>query len=130
MLFRSMAAAQSQLDLMLRLATLSLLYGIIWSIVVALKTHWGLLWGTVPALPLSLMFWLSAHSAAVSYGGLLRSAFDLFRFAVYEQMRWPLPKSPKKEKAHGEAFILYLTSGHIKDKTAYTKTSGDTTPQK
>jgi hypothetical protein len=116
----ALGATQDQLDLALRLATLSGLYGIVWSVVVALNRAWLVLWWTLPALPIAWLLWRSAHQVAMSYVGLFRGGFDLHRFDVYEAMHWPKPTSPQKEKAHGAELTLYLLSGTGAKDIAYT----------
>jgi hypothetical protein len=110
-LLEALGAAQDQLNLALRLATLSALYGLVGSVIVAVNRAWAVLWWTVPALPIGWLLWRSAQEIAVGYAGLLRSGFDLHRFDVYEAMHWPKPTSPQKEKAHGAELTLYLLSG-------------------
>jgi hypothetical protein len=107
----ALGATQEQLDLALRLATLSVLYGIIWSVVVALNRAWPVLWWTLPALVIAWLLWRSAHQVAIGYAGLLRSAFDLHRFEVYESLHWPKPAAPEVERAHGIELTLYLLEG-------------------
>lgn len=108
---QALGSAQDQLDLLLRLATLTALHGLIWSIVVAAHGRWGVLWWTLPALPLAWLLWRSATRAAVGYTTLFRSSFDLHRFDVYRHMHWPPPTSPQTERAHGAELILFLLDG-------------------
>ncbi|MEN8444177.1 MAG: hypothetical protein ABG776_04090 [Cyanobacteria bacterium J06555_13] len=49
--------------------------------------------------------------AAQVYGDLLESAFDLYRFQLYESLRWPRPKTPAKERALGQELTDYLWHG-------------------
>lgn len=107
----ALGATQEQLDLALRLATLSVLYGGVWGVVVAVQRAWGVLWWTLPALPIAWLLWRAAHQMAIGYAGLLRSAFDLHRFEVYEAMHWPKPRAPETESAHGVELTLYLLEG-------------------
>ena len=83
---------------------------------------WGLLfllWAPVFCvwwpLPLGLVTaWLSYRwmlQAAQVYGDLLESAFDLYRFQLYESLRWPMPKTPAQERAFGEKITDYLWHG-------------------
>lgn len=113
--------AQDQLDLGLRLATLMVLYGIIWSIIVIALAQWKVLWWTLPALLLAWLLWRSAHSPAISYAELLRSAFDVHRLEVYESMHWPPPTSPRTEPSHGRELIVYLVDGAAAEGLSYTK---------
>lgn len=112
----ALGATQDQLDLALRLATLSALHGIAWSVIVAINGAWLALWWTLPALLIAWLLWRSAHQIAVGYAGLLRSGFDLHRLDVYESLHWPKPASPAAERAHGAELTLYLLEGEgVKD---------------
>lgn len=116
---KALGATRDQLNLALRLATLALLYGVIWSLVAAYLHKWLVLTWTVPALLLAWLLWRSAHPAAISYAGLFRSAFDLHRFDVYEALHWPKPSSPAKEITHGQQLILFLSDHIIPDDLDY-----------
>jgi len=107
----ALGTAQDQLDRALRLATLAMIHGVTWSIVVVFWRQWATLWWTLPALPLAWLLWRAAHQAAISYAGLFRSAFDLHRFDVYESLGWPRPASPETERARGTELTLYLLEG-------------------
>jgi hypothetical protein len=115
----ALGAAQAQLDLALRLTTLTLLHGLIWSAVAALSGAWLVLTWTLPALPLAWLLWRSAHPAAMSYAGLFRSAFDLHRTAVYDALRWPRPPSPAEEVDAGRRLTMYLTDHVQPDDMVY-----------
>jgi hypothetical protein len=149
----ALGAAQDQLDLMLRLATLLTIHGVVWGTVAALSLGYGLLYSAVavlrvngpmldhgvavltrsgagllwalPALPLAYFMWRAAHQAARAYGGLFRSAFDLHRFAVYESMRWPLPDSPPAERTQGGRLTLYLLEGSGAEGVVYAAGGGE-----
>jgi hypothetical protein len=122
----ALGATQEQLDLALRLTTLMLLYGIIWSLVAAFSQAWWVFSWTLPALPLAWLVWRSAHPAAISYAGLFRSAFDLHRGDVYEALRWPKPSSPQEEVAAGERLMLYLVDHVSPDGMSYADTEEST----
>lgn len=115
----ALGQTQDHLDLVLRLATLSALYGVIWSIVAAARGQWAVLWWTVPALPLAWLLWRSAPEFAISYASLFRSAFDLHRFDVYESMHWPPPTSPQAERAHGAELVIFLLDGTASEDITY-----------
>jgi hypothetical protein len=108
---QALASAQDQLDLLLRLTTLAALHGVAWSVVAVACRRWVVLWWALPALPLAWLLWRSAAQAAVGYAALFRSAFDLHRFDVYQQLHWPPPVSPQTERAHGAELILFLLDG-------------------
>ncbi|MGB3613347.1 MAG: hypothetical protein WBA10_06080 [Elainellaceae cyanobacterium] len=66
-------------------------------------------------LPLSCgTMWFAHHwmlTAASTYGTLLEAAFDLHRFALYEALHWPLPKTPEEEHHSGALLTQYLWRG-------------------
>jgi hypothetical protein len=47
-------------------------------------------------------------TAARFYGNLIRSAFDLYRFKLYDDLHWPRPTSPETEDEHGRELTTYL----------------------
>ena len=81
---------------------------------------WGLLfslWGGLAwwAVPIGLLVALGAYwgvwTAAGIYAELLRSAFDLHRFALYEALRWSYPSKTVEERLQGEQLTQYLFRG-------------------
>ncbi|MEO0885202.1 MAG: hypothetical protein AAFY54_04620 [Cyanobacteria bacterium J06648_10] len=83
---------------------------------------WGvlfLLWSPIFQvwwpLPLGLVVaWLAYRwmvQAAQVYGELLESAFDLYRFQLYEGLHWPRPKTPAEERDFGKGLTKYLWHG-------------------
>lgn len=94
-----------------------------WSALFAMWTVWAW-WAIVVALVAALAAYWAALQAAGAYGDLLRAAFDLHRFQLYEQARWPLPPSPTGEETHGEAFSAYLFRGTADDNVQFTHPVG------
>jgi hypothetical protein len=45
------------------------------------------------------------------YADLVEAAFDLHRWALYRQLRWPLPVNPQDEHAKGRQLTAYLQRG-------------------
>ena len=45
---------------------------------------------------------------AKSYGELLRSTFDVYRFDLYESLHWPPPTCPEEEPDEGRKLTKYL----------------------
>ena len=45
------------------------------------------------------LLWLPGRTEA--YADLVQTAVDLYRRALYEQLRWPLPRNPAEERASG-----------------------------
>jgi hypothetical protein len=62
----------------------------------------------IPGLAVILSAWRRLRSAAEVFGELLRAAYDLHRFSLYEGLRWPLPENPHAEDQLGQALVLYL----------------------
>ena len=54
-------------------------------------------------------FWIPARAETVA--DLLEAAFDLHRTVLYQQLRWPLPLSPRHERASGLSLTEYLARG-------------------
>jgi len=82
----------------------------VWGLLFAVWTVWA--WWAVPAALVVAVaaYWGMLHAAGV-YGDLVRSAFDLYRFALYEQVRWPLPDEPQREDVAGRQLSEYLFRG-------------------
>lgn len=53
--------------------------------------------------------WIPARAEV--FGDILEAAYDMNRNALYQQLRWPLPKDPYSERAHGERLTRYLLRG-------------------
>lgn len=94
--------ARTQLNTMVRVWIWSVLF-LVWGI-------WA--WWAIPVGILSAWF---AHcwmlDAAVIYGDLLESVFDLHRTALYKSLRWKLPTNPTEERRMGKALTDYLWRG-------------------
>ncbi len=76
---------------------------------------WGFTYYTWYAIPIALITLIIAYyrmiQCATLYGTLIRTAFDLHRFALYEQMRWPLPQTIDDEVALGKQLTQYIWRG-------------------
>ena len=71
----------------------------LWSIIFPVWILWAN-WAALSLLLLPLAY-LKMLSSAGTYGNLIRSAFDLHRFKLYEAFKWPLPPG-RKTKPNGE----------------------------
>jgi hypothetical protein len=83
----------------------------IWGILFLVFIPW-----TVLAVPVGLavcavavLAWLPLRAQA--FGELVVAAFDVHRTALYQQLRWPLPASPKDERLQGRLLSTYLQKG-------------------
>ena len=81
----------------------------LWSILFPIWTIWTG-WAACSILILPVAY-LRMLNAADTYGDLIRAAFDLHRFKLYESLKWPLPPGPKEEKEWGEQLTEYLFRG-------------------
>ena len=81
-----------------------------WGVLFAVWTIWAW-WAILAALTAAVVAYWAMLQAAGTYGDLLRSTFDLYRFKLYEQARWPLPPSPIGEETHGEKLSEFLFRG-------------------
>lgn len=95
---------------------------------------WGLLfllWGWVSwwAIPLGLVWmgfaYYQAYLAAAPYGDLIETAFDLYRFRLYEALGWARPPDSASEKAHGKALSEFLWRSTLKEPIRYPEKPGD-----
>lgn len=63
----------------------------------------------VVVLVLTIWFWLPSRVAA--FTDLTESVFELHRFALYEQLRLPVPVHPDEEHVKGTQLTVYLFRG-------------------
>jgi hypothetical protein len=101
----TLAQARQKLDSAVRFFTWGILFAV-WTVFA-----W---WAILAALAICVAAYWAALQAAGAYGDLARSAFDLYRFELYEQARWPLPPSSTGEETHGEALSEFLFRGTVK----------------
>lgn len=96
--------ARYNLDVSVRICTWSILF-----------TIWGI-WAPLAA-PTGLFISLFAYhwimQAAKVYGQLVKSAFDLYRFSLYESLHWTFPDNLENEREEGERLTNFLYRGFI-----------------
>jgi hypothetical protein len=113
---QELAAARSSLD--------SSVTAVIWGVLFAMSAPVAALVGSPdnPYLPplvglttgigvaaAATVWWVP--NRAIVFADLLDSAFDLYRFSLYEQTRWPSPTAPESEQEAGDALTKYLWRG-------------------
>jgi len=83
---------------------------------------WGLLfllWASwTPWVILVSLLWMTisygmALQAAMTYGDLLESTFDLYRLLLYDAIKWPRPANLEDEKAAGKQLTEFLWRGTL-----------------
>lgn len=101
---QSLQQARSDLNSSARLCLWSLLF-LSWVSIGA--------WWVFPIAVLSALFayYVWALAAARTYSDLIEAAFALYRFRLYEELRWPLPSDPAVEREAGRALTAYLQQG-------------------
>lgn len=94
-----------------------------WSILFAVWTVWAW-WAALVAAAFAAAAYWAMVNAAGDYGDLLRAAFDLHRFALYEHLRWRPPSSPAEEVACGQRLSEYLFRGVASERMGFTAPAG------
>jgi hypothetical protein len=100
---QELLAARSALD--------SAVAAAIWGVLFCAFSAWTL-WCIPVGLGVAVaavVGWVPARSEA--FGDMLEAAYDTSRNALYQQLRWPLPKDPYRERSHGERLTRYLLRG-------------------
>ena len=98
--------AKMNMDLMLVLTTLALFFGVVWGGVFLAVPDAALAVHKWIAAPIVLLFglgiarvaYLNAAQSALSYGELLKTAFDLYRWEVIKSLHLDLPPDLESEK--------------------------------
>ena len=81
-----------------------------WGLLFCIWAVWA--WWAVPVgLAVAFLAYRGMVLSALVYGELVRSAFDLYRFDLYEQMGWSPPRWAGDEPAYGERLTTYLFRG-------------------
>lgn len=65
-------------------------------------------WMALVALVCGWVCYQFMVDAAKAYALLMRAAFDLYRFDLYEQLHWPAPKTPAEEEVQGKQLNSFL----------------------
>ncbi len=93
-----LAEARSNVDTALRSSLLGVAFSLLWGIWALARANWLLAVSTLVGLIIAWLGYRAAVQAAVPYADLIRAAFDLYRFDLYETLRWPLPKCSPEER--------------------------------
>ena len=80
-----------------------------------------MIWPVAVGLLAAALAYHSAIIAAEVYGDLIESAYDLYRFSLYEQLRFPSPTATTDEAAAGEGLTEYLARGQTAKRISLTK---------
>ena len=77
---------------------------------------------TVGVIVVSCLYWIPGRAEV--FADLVEAAFDVYRLAVYEQLRWPLPANPQEEHESGVRLTTYLLRGSDSPVPAFTRPAG------
>ncbi|PKO12634.1 MAG: hypothetical protein CVU39_23405 [Chloroflexi bacterium HGW-Chloroflexi-10] len=78
-----------------------------WALLFVFWSFWNP-WSALLSIGLVVIFYQAILQSAGAYGELLRAAYDLYRFELYDAMHWPKPDSPASEAQNGTALTNYL----------------------
>lgn len=86
-----------------------------------LFTGWAIWnpWAVVISIFLSVVFYQSILQNAGAYAELLKAAYDLNRFNLYDALHWPKPDSPQAEIRAGQALTNFLHRAEANKKIKY-----------
>jgi hypothetical protein len=95
----------------------------LWGVLFVIWSVWA--WW---ALPLGVLVAVGAYlqmirSASV-FGDLIESCFDLYRWLLYDSLRWPPPANPAEERQCGRDLTRYLWRGSAQEAPTFTGTTG------
>jgi hypothetical protein len=89
----------------------------------ALFCLWAIFsWWALPiGLGVAAFAYRNAVDAALLYGELMDSAYDLYRREIYSALRWPMPGNPSEERELGNSLTSYLLRGSDLDQPTFTE---------
>ena len=83
----------------------------LWGLLFVAFTPWSP-WALPAGLATTLgcyLLWLPGRAEV--YADLVQAAVDLYRRALYDQVRWPAPLNPADERVSGRLLSTYLARG-------------------
>ncbi|MBI5965470.1 MAG: hypothetical protein HY863_18490 [Chloroflexi bacterium] len=94
-----------------------------WGLLFFLWAYWTP-WAVVIGLLWMILTYGTSLQAAMAYGDLLESAFDLHRLLLYSAMGWPRPANSEEEKALGIQLTEFLWRGTLHEPLIYATKEG------
>lgn len=93
---------------------------VIWAVGFVAFSPWA--WWAAPAgiviAAAAARWWVPARAEV--FADLVEATFDLYRTALYQQLRWPLPDTPAAEHDTGSTLTKYLVRGCDKPHPTFT----------
>ena len=100
--------ARTVLDASVRLMFMAIVFSGVWVIGGVMTRSWNLAFVVLGGLIFVWLTWSATISAGATYGELIRSAFDLHRFDLYEAFHLDLPTNTGDERQLGEQLSKLL----------------------
>jgi len=104
-----LVAARKNLNLLVQLLTWGMLFVVVSQVLSFVGGLW-VWWGLIAGILVIVYLYHISIEAAVTYGDLLTSAFDIHRIRLYQALRLP-PPSTTDELAAGHQVTAYLFRG-------------------
>jgi hypothetical protein len=93
----------------------------IWGLLFLLFAPWGS-WAVLAGPVVTVLTYrFVVRPRAEIFADLVEAVFDLYRTALYSQLRWPLPDNPRSERLTGRRVTTYLRRGLDDDKPTFTE---------
>jgi hypothetical protein len=85
--------------------------GLLWGLLFTAFTPWA--WWALPvgAAVAVFAYAMLIPARARTFAGLVEATIDLYRFDLYQQLRWPVPANPLEEIRIGRLLTKYLVRG-------------------
>lgn len=127
---KTLDGAKTSLDFMLVVSSLSALFAIVTGIylLAAQGAWWLFLLCFLGGLVVARLAYRSALEAAITYGQLIKSAFDLYKGELRKQLGYEQPESLDEERAFWRSFYELIFKGEAGDPEAL-RYSGVKKPQ-
>ncbi|MGO9577883.1 MAG: hypothetical protein ACLP2P_00575 [Desulfobaccales bacterium] len=103
-------AQRNQIDLYARFCLVFLIAAAI-SAAFLCRLNWWWIGVPLATLVLSRLSYRAAIAAALSYGEMIQTAFDLYRFNLLQALHLPLPPDRESEKAFNKLLCFFLRQG-------------------
>lgn len=113
---QELTAARGRLDS----AVAAVLWGLFfcaWAVYTPLAVPIGLVVAAA-----ALLFWIPDRAEV--FGDLVEASYDLYRTALYQQLRWPLPVNPAQERDQGKSLTAHLWRGSDAATPTFTPPAG------
>jgi len=90
----------------------------IWGGAFVIFTIWAW-WAALITFFIMVITYSRMKALADVYGQIIRSSYDLHRFAIYKSMHWPIPSDPYSEVTVGQSLTLFLKRNILPSEMEY-----------